>query len=63
MRLWPIALFVLPVLFGTVSGVSAAADRRRLLITSARGRLGRWLKLLWPAAIDRIARRAIEQRY
>ncbi len=43
--------------------LEAAADRRRLLITSARGRLGRWLKLLWPAAVDRIARKAIEQRY
>jgi hypothetical protein len=43
--------------------LEAAGDRQRLLITSARGRLGRWLKLLWPAAVDRIARKAIEQRY
>lgn len=43
--------------------VDAAAKRQRLLITSARGRLGRWLKLIWPGLIDRIARRAIEQRH
>ena len=41
----------------------AAAARRRLLITSLRGRVGRWLRLIWPGAVDRIARRAIEQRY
>ncbi|MGL4832826.1 MAG: SDR family oxidoreductase, partial [Shewanella sp.] len=35
------------------------ARRGRLLITSLRGRLGRWLKLIAPGLIDRIARRAI----
>jgi NAD(P)-dependent dehydrogenase (short-subunit alcohol dehydrogenase family) len=43
--------------------VRAAAARRRLLITSGRGRLGRWLKLVWPSLIDRLAKRAIEQRH
>jgi short-subunit dehydrogenase len=43
--------------------VRAAARRQRLLITSVRGRLGRWLKLVWPSLIDRIAKRAIEQRH
>lgn len=35
------------------------ASRRRQLITSLRGRLGRWLKLIAPSLIDKIARRAI----
>lgn len=43
--------------------IEATAARKRLLITSTRGRLGRWLKLVWPGLIDRIARRAIEKRY
>ena len=42
--------------------VDAMAKRRRLLVTSARGRLGRWLKLIAPGLIDRIARKAIEER-
>ncbi|MCE9687560.1 SDR family oxidoreductase [Shewanella sp. AS16] len=37
----------------------AIAARKRLYITSLRGRVGRWLKLLAPGLIDRIARRAI----
>lgn len=41
-----------------------AIDRReRLVVMSARGRLGRWLKLIAPQAIDRIAARAIRQRH
>ncbi len=43
--------------------VEATIKRKRLLITSSRGRIGRWLKLIWPGLIDRIARRAIEKRY
>ena len=43
--------------------VEATVRRKRLLITSSRGRLGRWIKLIWPGLIDRIARRAIEQRH
>jgi short-subunit dehydrogenase len=40
----------------------AMAERRRLLVTSARGRYGRFLKLIAPAVIDRIAARAIRER-
>jgi short-subunit dehydrogenase len=43
--------------------VPAIELRRRLLITSLRGRLGRWLKLLAPSLIDRIAARAIRERH
>lgn len=35
------------------------AGRKRLLITSLRGRLGRWLKIIAPNLIDKIARKAI----
>lgn len=43
--------------------VRAIARRQRLLITSTRGRLGRWLKLIAPRAIDRIAAAAIRDRH
>jgi len=42
--------------------VPAIEKRKRLLITSARGHVGRWLKLLAPSVIDRIAARAIRER-
>jgi NAD(P)-dependent dehydrogenase (short-subunit alcohol dehydrogenase family) len=42
---------------------TAIARRKRLLITSRRGKLGRWLKLVWPGLIDRIAKKAIQQPY
>ena len=42
--------------------VRAMAKRRRLLVTSARGRFGRWLKLLAPELVDRIAARAVARR-
>ena len=42
--------------------VGAMRRRHRLLITSARGRLGRWARLVAPAAVDRIAARAIRER-
>jgi short-subunit dehydrogenase len=42
--------------------VAALRRRDRLLITSARGRLGRWARLIAPAAVDRIAARAIRER-
>jgi short-subunit dehydrogenase len=42
--------------------VDAMARRKRLLITSARGKLGRILKLLAPSVIDRVAERAIRER-
>jgi short-subunit dehydrogenase len=40
----------------------AMKKRQRLLITSARGRSGRWLKLLAPGLVDRIAARAVARR-
>lgn len=43
--------------------VDAMEKRRRLLITSVRGRVGRWFKLFAPGLIDRIASRAIRQRH
>jgi short-subunit dehydrogenase len=41
----------------------AMARRQRLLITSARGRLGRWARLLAPGLVDHMAARAIRRRY
>lgn len=41
--------------------LAAAAARRRLLVTSGRGRLARWLNLVCPGVVDRLARRAIER--
>jgi short-subunit dehydrogenase len=43
--------------------VRAIGKRQRLLVMSRRGRWGRWLKLLAPGLIDRIAARAIRQRH
>ncbi|HEY5807533.1 MAG TPA: SDR family oxidoreductase [Povalibacter sp.] len=44
--------------------IARAIERReRLVLMSARGKLGRWLKLLAPSFIDRIADRAIRQRH
>jgi len=40
----------------------AMRARRRLLITSRRGRLGRWARLVAPALVDRLAARAIRLR-
>lgn len=42
--------------------VAAMAARRRMLITSTRGKLGRLLKVFVPGVIDRIAARAIAER-
>jgi len=42
--------------------VNAMRRRQRLLITSARGRFGRWARLVAPAVVDRIAERAIRLR-
>jgi short-subunit dehydrogenase len=36
--------------------------RERLVLMTARGRVGRWLKLVSPALVDRIAARAIRDR-
>lgn len=43
--------------------VRAAAARRRLAFTSARGRVLRWAKLVAPGLVDRITARAIRRRY
>jgi short-subunit dehydrogenase len=42
--------------------VGAMRRRQRLLITSARGRLARYARLLLPALVDRLAARAIRER-
>ena len=42
--------------------LGAMQRRDRLLITSRRGRFGRWARLIVPAAVDRIAARAIRER-
>lgn len=42
--------------------VRAMSRRQRLLVTSWRGRLGRWARLVAPALVDRIAERAIRLR-
>ncbi len=41
--------------------IKAVENRDRILITSARGRLGRWLKLLAPRLVDNIAAKAIQK--
>ncbi len=41
--------------------VRAMEKRQRLLITSTRGRLGRWVRLVAPRVIDSVARRAIRR--
>jgi proline racemase len=40
----------------------ATESRRRLVLTSPRGHLLRWLKLLAPGVVDRMAARAIRRR-
>jgi short-subunit dehydrogenase len=42
--------------------MGAMRRRDRLLITSVRGRVGRWARLIVPATVDRIAARAIRER-
>jgi len=42
--------------------VAAMRRRRRMLITSARGRLGRWARLTAPGLVDALAARAIRER-
>jgi short-subunit dehydrogenase len=45
-----------------VARIARAIDRReREVVMTARGKMGLWLKLLAPALVDRIARRAIEK--
>jgi short-subunit dehydrogenase len=42
--------------------VRAVENRERLLVTSGRGRQARWLKLLSPATVDRLAAGAIRDK-
>ena len=59
---------VSPVKEGEVMGVEECARivaaaieaRKREVVMTARGKMGLWLKLIAPAVVDRIARRAIE---
>jgi short-subunit dehydrogenase len=41
--------------------VKAMAQRKRLVITSLRGKLGRWVKLCFPEVIDWMARRGVDE--
>jgi short-subunit dehydrogenase len=43
--------------------VRAIEKRERQVLMSTRGRLGRWLKLIAPSLIDRIAAKAIRERH
>jgi short-subunit dehydrogenase len=43
--------------------VRAIEKRERLVVMSIRGKLGRWLKLIAPSLIDRIAEKAIRERH
>ena len=43
--------------------VAAMRDKKRLAITSWRGRIGRWLKMFAPELIDQIAAKAIKQKF
>lgn len=60
---------VSPVREGEVMGVAQCARimvraierREREVVMTARGKMARWLKLLAPSLVDRIARRAIER--
>jgi len=42
--------------------LSAMEKRDRILITSFRGKVGRWMKLIAPSVVDKIAAKAIEKR-
>ena len=43
--------------------VKAMARRKRFVVTSMRSKLGRWVKLCFPQAIDWMARKAVEEAY
>jgi NAD(P)-dependent dehydrogenase (short-subunit alcohol dehydrogenase family) len=43
--------------------IAAARSRRRLVLLSARGRVGRWVRLVAPGLIDWIARRSVARGY
>jgi len=41
--------------------MNAIEKRDRILITSLRGKLGRWMKLILPSVVDKIAAKAIQE--
>ncbi len=41
--------------------IKAIAQRKREEVMTRRGKLGQWLKLIAPGAVDRVARKAIEE--
>ncbi len=41
--------------------IAATEDRRRDVVMTVRGKVGRWIKLFAPAAIDRLTMRAVER--
>jgi hypothetical protein len=41
--------------------IAAMARRQRMLVFTAKGKLGRFAKLVAPAFVDRLARRAVEK--
>lgn len=43
--------------------VNAMARRKRFVVTSMRGKLGRWVKLCFPQVIDWMARKGVEEAY
>jgi len=43
--------------------LGAMEKRDRILITSLRGKLGRWMKLITPSVVDKMAAKAIEERH
>lgn len=43
--------------------IDGIAKKKRLVLTSNRGRVGRWLKMLLPNVLDNIAAKAIKQKY
>jgi hypothetical protein len=42
--------------------VKAIENRERLLVTSFRGKLGRWVKMFAPGMIDKVAAKAIQKK-
>lgn len=43
--------------------VQAMKHKQRLAVLSTRGKIGRWLKLLWPSLIDKLALKAIQDKH
>ena len=43
--------------------INAMAKKKRLTLTSWRGKIGRWLKMIAPEILDNIAAKAIERKY